>query len=160
MGTTRYGTRLSIKKSQLDSIGGSSVDNESFRADQVYMNMVNKSGGTLAKGTVVAQEGTSATSVQGTDLNVELTRSTRCLGVVVEDAADDATVKVCYAGKCQALLKDGQVIVSGDFIEVGSSTGLAIKGAGYDVFAVALEALSPSGADALLWIKLVAGENN
>tara|TARA_Y100001963_G_scaffold148925_1_gene227625 strand:- start:170 stop:667 length:498 start_codon:yes stop_codon:yes gene_type:complete len=165
MGTTRYGTRLSIKKSQVDSIGGggSSVDNESFRADQVYMNMVNKSGGTLVKGTVVTQEGTSATAVQGADSDVTLRRSRIYLGVVLEDAADDATVKVCYGGKAQVLLKSGEDVVSGDYIEVGSSTGLAIKGSSYDVFATSLEDLDLTGggaANTLLWVSLGIGEIN
>tara|TARA_R110000824_G_scaffold123407_6_gene281210 strand:+ start:78 stop:551 length:474 start_codon:yes stop_codon:yes gene_type:complete len=155
MGTTRYGTRLSLKKSQLDSIGGSSVDNESFRADQVYMNMVNKSGGTLAKGIIVRHVDGSVTGVQAADAST----GKASIGVTLASSADDAAVQVAYGGKVQVLVVDGTNINEGGVFKP-QAVGKATSGGGSNAMGYLLEDgdLRATGADVLKWAAIVIGE--
>tara|TARA_R100000458_G_scaffold55154_1_gene58887 strand:+ start:223 stop:696 length:474 start_codon:yes stop_codon:yes gene_type:complete len=155
MGTTRYGTRLSIKKSQLDSIGGgSSVDNESFRADQVYMNMVNKSGGTIAKGIMVRHVDGTVTGVQ--PCNATTGKAT--VGVTLASSANDAAVQVAYGGKAQVLVAGGVNLSEGEVFKPDAN-GKASVGGGGNAFGYLLEDGDQSGGgDALKWASILIAE--
>jgi len=155
MGVTRYGTRLSITRAQIASIGGSSVDNETFRADQVYMNMVNKSGGTLAKGIMVRHVDGSVTGVQESSS----TTGKATIGITLASSADDAAVQVAYGGKVQVLVKSGQNISEGAVFKP-QNDGKAQSGGGSNAMGYLLEDgdLSADGGDELFWAAIVIGE--
>ena len=157
MGTTRYGTRLSIKKSQLDSIGGgSSVDNESFRADQVYMNMVNKSGGTIAKGIMVRHVDGTVTGVQPCDDGSASSKT--AVGVTLASSANDAAVQVAYGGKAQVLVAGGVNLSEGEVFKPDAN-GKASVGGGGNAFGYLLEDGDQSGGgDALKWASILIAE--
>jgi len=125
----------------------SSVDNESFRADQVYMRMVNKSGGTLAKGIIVVNDGSTATGV----VAAVNSTSKRFMGVVVTAADDDAAVDICYSGLCEILIASGEAVSINSYVQAGpSGKGDMASGAASKVFALTLEGPGSLGADDLV----------
>ena len=133
----------------------SAVDNESFRADQVYMNMVNKSGGTLAKGIIVRHVDGSVTGVQESTTSTSRTS----IGVTLASSADDAAVQVAYGGKVQVLVVDGTNINEGGVFKA-QDDGKATSGGGTHAMGYLLEDgdLSAAGADALKWASIIIGE--
>ena len=146
-----------IATNKTDIAGTSSVDNESFRADQLYMHRINKSGGTLLKGMVVINDTGTTTGV----ILAINTTSKRSLGVVVDDTvAADATVKICYAGLAQVLILDGQSVSRSGFIEASPTGGKCRPASGYSgSFAIALDAAAPSGDDALVNAVMISAES-
>ena len=164
--STRFGTRLSASVGDIaqiavntTNIAGGSVDNESFRADQLYMRMKNLSGGTLPAGVaVMAYDGTDNLGVKAANTQVN---SKRCLGVTLASSANGADVDVVYGGKCNVAILAGSTAFGEHSFIMGSTGGKGIGGTvNNGRFAIALEAIdaSASGTDIMCECVIVVAE--
>jgi len=150
--STRFGTRLSASVGDIaqiavntTNIAGSSVDNTSFRADQLYMRMKNLSGGTLPAGVaVMAYDGTDNLGVKAANTQVN---SKRCLGVTLAASENTEDVDVIYGGKCTVMILAGSTAFAEHSFIMGATGGKGIGGTvNNGRFAIALEAIDASGS--------------